>query len=77
MLPHELTEKERKKLLKDTFVMELRVLCNEDQLDDLNALMNDAARKSSVFVVHHTTDDPTDSDIEALEHPYDIDWIKL
>jgi len=78
MIPDELTKEQKTALLKNGFAMQIRVLCNKGQLDDLNALLNDAAQKYGVFTVEHTTVDVTDSDVEeALEHEYEVDWDML
>lgn len=75
MLPDELTKEQKEALLKGSFAMQVRVLCNKDQLDNLNAALDDAAKMYGVFLVEHATTNPTDSDVEeALEHEYEVDW---
>ncbi len=80
MTPDELTTEQKKALLRGrAMVMELRVLCTEDQLDKLNGAMHEAGIENSLFIVHHQTSTKLEeSDIEeALENEYEIQWGKL
>ena len=80
MIPDELTKEQKTSLLHaNALVMELRVLCTEDQLDKLNEAMHRAGVDHSLFIVHHQTFvNLEDSDVEeALENEGEIQWGKL
>lgn len=79
MIPDELTEEQKGELInKRAYAMEIRVLCTADQLDALNDALDKAGQDHAIFVVHHTTEDPSESDVEeALAVPFDVKWGKL